>query len=480
MNGTHHKCFLKIPAAFLVLMLSAIFLSAQPPKTYTIKHGRMFIQLPREISMASLDSFVSQYDLADLGLRTFIKFANADTLSKLGWKIEANNEIGIIISKAMEPFDGLKNLDEKNIFKEKFEPVFPSVSSRILFGANRFRNKSPFYQKDSIVRFFLRRQTGARQVMLAGSFNNWAPDKWAMQKTDSGWIYDVKLSAGKWWYKFVVDGHWQVDKDNGLAENDGQGNVNSVYFRPNKLFTLSDYANAKKVFLAGSFNGWKPGELLMKKTAAGWELPLYIAQGTHTYKFVVDGAWVADEANTEKVPDGHGSYNSVLRYGKAHLFQLKGFENAKEVALAGSFNTWRDFEWPMKKTATGWELPYTLGPGNYEYKFRVDGKWISDPANATTSPATGNSYLVISPNYIYRLKGFETAKGVYLAGEFNNWDPKAFAMKREGDEWVFPVHLSPGKHLYKFVVDDKWIIDPANKLWEQNEYGTGNSVLWID
>ena len=53
-------------------------------------------------------------------------------------------------------------------------------------------------------------------------------------------------------------------------------------------------------------------------------------------------------------------------------------------------------------------------------------------------------------------------------------------MQRVGDEWIFKVHLYPGKHLYKFIVDGKWILDPGNKLWEQNEYNTGNSVVWID
>jgi hypothetical protein len=34
--------------------------------------------------------------------------------------------------------------------------------------------------------------------------------------------------------------------------------------------------------------------------------------------------------------------------------------------------------------------------------------------------------------------------------------------------------------LYKFIVDGKWILDPGNKLWEQNAENTGNSILWID
>jgi 1,4-alpha-glucan branching enzyme len=110
----------------------------------------------------------------------------------------------------------------------------------------------------------------------------------------------------------------------------------------------------------------------------------------------------------------------------------------------------------------------------------VDGKWVSDPANVMTSPGSGNSFLIINPNYTFLLKGFTNAKDVFLAGDFNDWDPKAYRMKKEGNQWIFPVHLSVGKHLYKFVVDGQWITDPGNKLWEQNEYSTGNSILWIE
>ena len=96
----------------------------------------------------------------------------------------------------------------------------------------------------------------------------------------------------------------------------------------------------------------------------------------------------------------------------------------------GSFNEWREDELEMTKTAAGWELPHTLGAGNYEYKFIVDGKKITDPASGVSSPVSGNSYLIIKPNYTFRLKGFSNAKQVFLAGDFNNWDPKAYAMKK--------------------------------------------------
>ena len=209
-------------------------------------------------------------------------------------------------------------------------------------------------------------------------------------------------------------------------------------------------------------------------------LPVYLTEGTHTYKFVVDGKWLADENNRLTVPDGHGGFNSVIQLGEPYIFTLDGFENAKEVVLAGSFNGWKEGELILKKTPTGWQLPYVLGPGNYEYKFKVDGKWIHDPKSNFNSNSSGNSYIFIKPNYTFKVKGFKDAKSVFLSGDFNNWDPRAYPMKREGDEWVFTLNLGVGKHRYKFIADDKWLLDPTNKLWEQNEYGTGNSVLWIE
>jgi 1,4-alpha-glucan branching enzyme len=158
---------------------------------------------------------------------------------------------------------------------------------------------------------------------------------------------------------------------------------------------------------------------------------------------------------------------------------LGGFDNAKQVFLSGTFNGWREDELFLKKTETGWELPYIIGPGNYEYKYLVDGKWMADPGNPLTA-GNGNSFLIIQPNYTFRLKGASQAGAVFLAGDFNNWKPDQLAMKKEGDDWVFPIHLFAGKVRYKFIVDGKWILDPNNKQWEQNEYRTGNSVIWIE
>lgn len=33
----------------------------------------------------------------------------------------------------------------------------------------------------------------------------------------------------------------------------------------------------------------------------------------------------------------------------------------------------------MEKDGTGWKATLSLPPGRYEYKFVVDGQWMSDP-----------------------------------------------------------------------------------------------------
>jgi len=72
-----------------------------------------------------------------------------------------------------------------------------------------------------------------------------------------------------------------------------------------------------------------------------------------------------------------------------------------------------------------------------------------------------------------------SAKEVRLAGEFNDWDPFGYSLSHTGNEWHVSMRLKPGKYLYKFLVDGQWIRDPGNRQWEQNDFGTGNSVLWI-
>ncbi len=70
----------------------------------------------------------------------------------------------------------------------------------------------------------------AKNVQIAGDFNNWQPQKTSMQKIgQSGiWQTKLKLPSGRYRYRLVVDGQWQQDPYNENTELNPFGGFNSV------------------------------------------------------------------------------------------------------------------------------------------------------------------------------------------------------------------------------------------------------------
>src|SRR5881394_3811685 len=64
--------------------------------------------------------------------------------------------------------------------------------------------------------------------------------------------------------------------------------------------------------------------------------------------------------------------------GKPIEFSLYA-PHASSVVLAGSFNNWDAQKNPLQRHGDGWKASVPLQRGRYEYRFVVDGQWISDP-----------------------------------------------------------------------------------------------------
>ena len=462
----------------MLLVLSA-GISAQndwPVKHFKVKDNKMFIVLSRNLTPVQVDSFIIKYNLGDIGLGRFMQSAKDDSLTMMGWFIDRGDPKIFIITKKLEKANELITDAGKGFFLPVPTPEDWRIvgGNKVIYGQNEFKDDFKFRRENDIIFFELKGYDEAGKVRLAGNFTNWQHGAFPMTKTNDGWTVGVKLKPGKYYYKFIIDDDdWITDPWNYLSENDGKGNENSVYFATNKTFELKGYTDAKKVYVSGSFNNWTKNKLPMEKTGDGWRADVYLEPGTHTYNYIVDG---------KTVPANHKE-KAVWTSGNAHEFILIGYKDAKKVILTGNFNDWDDGELVMQRTNDGWKISYVLGPGNYQYKFIVDGQWITDPGNPwviSDTKGNKNSFIIIGANYKFRLRGFDSAREVFLAGDFNDWSPQGVPMKKVGGEWVCPVYLAPGKHLYKFIVDGKWILDPANKNWEENEFGTGNSVLWIE
>jgi len=70
---------------------------------------------------------------------------------------------------------------------------------------------------------------------------------------------------------------------------------------------------ARRVAVAGDFNGWSPEAALLARGPGGaWTGELHLPRGRHQYMFVVDGEWVTDPAAPATVDDGFGHRNAVL------------------------------------------------------------------------------------------------------------------------------------------------------------------------
>ncbi len=220
--------------------------------------------------------------------------------------------------------------------------------------------------------------------------------------------------------------------------------------------------------------------------------------GTYSYYFTVDGTETEDKNckdasfTISKLPEDDASVKSPVIDGKKVTFSYFA-PTAKAVYVAGNMNDWNASKNIMSYQAkTGfWILEMELDPGDYQYKFVVDGSWVTDPRNEVEkdsnsaftiemtdddvkSPVMNANNTTVTFNYYNK-----TASTVTLAGSMNGWDKAKNPMSYDSETgfWTISMKLEPGTYEYKFVVDDNdWKNDPRNSEKASN----GNSLLTIE
>jgi hypothetical protein len=238
---------------------------------------------------------------------------------------------------------------------------------------------------------------GIYEVAITGEFNNWNKKGWKMAKRDE-FTYELRKRIQDFNDAFPLDFRYIIN-ERLIADTDGQVtkrqfqddflkdvyqvdlSVIKIVEDGNVEFLLNEHYSANEVILSGSFNGWNEQELKMNKVPEGWRLSAELPPGRYEYKFIVDGEWMHDPVNKEKVKNEHETFNSVLYVTIPVTFNLTGYQDAKEVFLAGSFNNWHEKKTQMSRSGNGWTATVSLFGGKQTYKYIIDGKWITDPAN---------------------------------------------------------------------------------------------------
>jgi len=73
------------------------------------------------------------------------------------------------------------------------------------------------------------------------------------------------------------------------------------------------------------------------------------------------------------------------------------------------------------------------------------------------------------------------ARGVYIAGDFNQWNTFSHPLKQDkSGNWRISLTLNPGQYEYRFFVDGRWQNDPSCSSFVENPFGTSNCLKIVD
>lgn len=73
------------------------------------------------------------------------------------------------------------------------------------------------------------------------------------------------------------------------------------------------------------------------------------------------------------------------------------------------------------------------------------------------------------------------AKSVFIAGNFNLWNPSSHPLKKDKQGvWKIAIALDPGQYEYRFFVDEEWQNDPSCSSFVDNPFGTFNCLKIVE
>ncbi|MBT3316773.1 hypothetical protein HN388_02230, partial [bacterium] len=371
---------------------------------------------------------------------------------------------------------------------------------------------------------------GAKEVYLAGSFNDWQSYDIKLKNAGNNWSVAIDLEPGTYEYKFIIDGAWREDPNNSSTKLDGFGGNNSLctvaegedvlvmgggsatdivvqeVSAAGHTFSYNAGSSVGSCFVAGEFNDWSTSGTPMTDDGNGiYTVTVDLSAGSYMYKFIVDGNWIADPDNQNSADDGFGGLNSLVTIGDSApaattteptssgsidvtFNYTPVISGVSSVYLAGDFNGWSDSSDKMSDDDNdgAYTITIALTPGSHTYKFVVDGNWQTDPANSNTEPdglGGDNSLINVregkdpfsaasssdsNDDAGMKVVPFQCkangGKDVFLAGSFNDWNDSRDRMSDSDEDGTFTTTLllQPGSYQYKFVVDGNWQQDHSN------------------
>ncbi|HOQ40314.1 MAG TPA: glycoside hydrolase family 13 [Fervidobacterium sp.] len=346
--------------------------------------------------------------------------------------------------------------------------------------------------KDGKVVFTFKTDIKATSVFLAGNFNNWSTSAMPMQLVDGVWQIAITLEPGSYQYKFVINGTtWKEDPEAPSYVDDGFGGKNGAFvltkdgkvepvggqvpstsqmlkdYEPNSarkdtIYVDQDgyvvirlYTDAKRVFIAGTFNNWNEKDTEAYFVEDGiWEAVLELNPGIYEYKFLVDGNWVIDPNAFAYVDDGFGGKN-----GAFEVYEENGGLKVRAPISKGAVQL-------QAKSVETQKTESIVEPKKEIPK--VEG--------------TRAGVSIVDGKVVFAVKN-DRAQEAYVAGTFNSWNATGLKMQLVDGYWTASLQLSPGTYEYKYVFviggNQVWQEDPNAPSYKPDGYGGKNGVFKV-
>ncbi len=362
----------------------------------------------------------------------------------------------------------------------------------------------------------------ANTVTVAGTFNNWSPTANPMTGPDEDgiWTAVIHLEAGRYEYKFVVDGDkWYDDPSAAEHVSDPYGGKNSIVY----------VGVVPKAEPALTFDGWfesrlakEPEQPLSLSSDAYFKFSGQLRPGLETFTELhawkslslggdagwhlmppIDGVEVNQAVATFRLSDGvaaklfyrghagstkdpmtliasEGWDNRIWDRRAAEILYSKGVIDGRigAATLAGNKAlVYGEIEArPTEKISVG-------GVGTYErwatsaredgedHRANIGAYAVAKPTDALTirgellqtrgTTIVSDSKVPAEVEFVYPAERESSGAGtVYVVGEFNDWDPnQGLALTRDADgNWRGSIELLEGEYEYKF-----WYADPEGE-----------------
>lgn len=426
------------------------------------------------------------------------------------FEVKVTSDVTVTIDPADETHTAVVNVEPKEI-------VSPDVPVDDVF--------SPVYNKeDKTITFNL--VTKAAAAGIKGAFINAWQTTDAMEATEYGFTktYKAPKEPGVYDYGMVsgaAGATWEGDKLNATKKTGGNpvivANPVSDNGKVSIYYPSKEEITGKVLYRVEKTTGeYAQAEF---KAAEGYD-NLYVAEiegieaGEYEYLVQVgEGEAAEDPFNfTGKDTFTFTKYIAEPEYeplvlDEANQMVTFNYWNpaAKQVILAGSMNEWKNTEDNAmeKNEETGlFTKTLKLSFGSYQYKYVVDGAWMTDPKNETQ--VSGNSaftFGTIEPqvnaetgdvtftyyanDYADRvesvdsvsLMGLEGVTYVDDAGEKTacDWNTGLAMNKTEDGNFTITIkNVAAGQYEYKFKANNStWLTD------NRNPNGTDNSILIV-